>query len=59
MGEKTQNGFQWAAVLSAIAVMAQQLTESGVVQPEQGMVILTITTLFSAFLPKIRGRLKK
>lgn len=58
MKENTQNTIQWAAVLSAIALLSQQLGEVGVLAPEQSVVALTVTTIISAFLPRIRGKKK-
>ncbi len=58
MGEKIQNGIQWAVVLSAVAVALQQLAEGGVLTPKQSVIALAVTTIISAFLPKIRGRKK-
>ncbi len=58
MKEKTQNTIQWAAVLSAVALLFQQLGEVGILAPEQSVIALTVTTIISAFLPRIRGKLK-
>jgi len=57
--EKTQNRFQWAAVISAVALVLQQLTEVGVLAPKQSVIALAVTTIISAFLPRIRGRRKR
>jgi len=54
----TQNKIQWVSVLSAVALVLQQLAEVGVLAPQQSVIALAITTIVSAFLPKIRGRKK-
>jgi uncharacterized membrane protein len=55
MKEKTQNRIQWASVLGAVALLFQQLGEVGILAPEQSIIALTVTTIVSALLPKIRG----
>ncbi len=55
----TQNKIQWASVISAVALVLQQLAEVGVLAPQQSVIALAVTTIISAFLPKIRGRKKR
>ena len=58
MKGNTQNTIQWASALSAIALLFQQLGEVGILAPEQSVIALTVTTIISAFLPRLRGKKK-
>ena len=59
MKEPTQNKIQWVAVASAVVLVLHQLTEVGVLDPKQSVIALAVTTIISAFLPKIRGKKKQ
>lgn len=53
---KTQSRIQWAAVLGAVVVGAQQLAQTGAIQPEHAVYVLVATNILSALLPGLLGK---